>query len=77
MMMQILYCKNFPDGYNKISAIKSIIEGFGIEELDSNNFGVVILEITNEQSVAWNNNNKYCIDETGTKLIETPEEYQI
>ena len=39
--MEILYCKNYPDGYNKISAIKPDGWEWGPGELDESVFGIM------------------------------------
>ena len=39
--MEILYCKNYPDGYNKISAIKPDGWEWGSGEIDESVFGIL------------------------------------
>jgi len=74
--MQILYVKNYPDGYKKISAIQEDVHSFGSAELDSNNFGILLADVTAEQITDWANLNKYCVNETEDAIIETPVEFQ-
>jgi hypothetical protein len=74
--MKILYSKrNDIFGYFKISAIKSDDWVFGEGEL-TDDFGVLELDLTEQQIIDWENLNKYCVNEDEDDITETPEEYQ-
>jgi len=76
MTQIILYKKNFPAGYNLIVAIKSIIWNWGSGEVNPEDFGMVTLDITEEQIADWENQNKYCVNKELNGIEETPIEYQ-
>ena len=76
-MKEILYCKNKAAfGYKKISAIKDVGYGWGIGELDKEIFGILSVNIAEDKIIGWANENKYCVNDAGTAVIETPLEYQ-
>jgi len=78
MKHEILYIKNIEKfGYRKIVAIKDVNFPWGNAELETANFGILTVEISDENILAWSNQNKYCLNTAETKIIETPAEYQI
>jgi hypothetical protein len=76
-MKEILYCKNKAAfGYKKISAIKDVGYNWGEGELNKKEFGVLSVNISQDKIISWENENKYCVNDAGTAIIETPIEYQ-
>ena len=75
-MKEILYCKNKTAfGYKKISAIKDVGYGWGSGELEKEAFGILKVNISADKIEGWQNRNLYCVNDEGTAVIETPEEY--
>ena len=75
-LKQILFRRNYPDGYKKISAIKEPTFIFGDNERVATEFGIVKLDVTGDEIYEYDNYNKWCVNETEDGLVETPEEYQ-
>ena len=76
MRYQVLYCKKYPDGYKKISAIKDVsFNGWGERELNKDIFGILSIDMSQEKINDWQKYNKYCVSQDGQEIIETPVEY--
>lgn len=76
-MFEILYSKRKDVfGYNKIVAIKPLLWNWGEGEKDNSNFGIVNLDVTNEQKSEVENLNKWCLNDSYDTFIETPTEFQ-
>jgi len=75
-MVEILYNKHKEVfGYYKISAIRAEGYSWGKKELGKD-FGILKLDIKEEELRDWNKLKKYCVNESEDGITETPEKYK-